>query len=304
MQGTPDASGIFKTMRKRIFTAPVLVTLVAALVVLAGWIYATGENLDAKTLVLVTTAALLVIAGLLVRLSMTLYSFYQRMQSLSASLEELEQLNRTLRSQRHDFLNQLQVIHGLMQLGDYDDADDYLRRVYGNIHSLGRVMRTAQPAVNALIAAKDADCARRGITMEMSISTQLEQLCLPGWELCRVLGNLIDNAMEALQGKSGTVRLSIHEDLTHYHFCVWNDGPPIDEKHRAHIFMPGYSTKTGDGRGMGLHITRQLVEKVGGAIKLESDSSGTGFTVSLPKQRQVQNTSLPVETEALPAPRA
>lgn len=279
--------GIFepsKTMRKRIFTAPVMVAVVAALVVLAGWVYTSGESLQVRTLVWVTSATLLVVAVLIVRMSMSLDSFYQHMQAQNTSLKEMEQLNQTLRSQRHDFLNQLQVIHGLLQLGEYQDADDYLSRVYGNIHSLGRVIRTAQPAVNALIAAKDADCARRGIHMELNISSQLDQLILPGWELCRVLGNLIDNAMEALGGKSGVVRLSVWEDVAHYHLQVWNDGPAIDEKHRANLFHAGYSTKEGDGRGMGLYITRQLLDRVGGRIDVRSDANGTEFEIVLPKQ--------------------
>lgn len=279
--------GIFepsKTMRKRIFTAPVMVAVVAALVVLAGWVYTSGESMQVRTLVWVTSATLLVVAVLIVRMSLSLDSFYQHIKAQNTSLMEMEQLNRTLRSQRHDFLNQLQVIHGLMQLGDYSEADAYLSRVYGSIHSLGRVIRTAQPAVNALIAAKDADCARRGIRMDLSISSQLDQLILPGWELCRVLGNLIDNAMEALHGKSGVIRLSVWEDVTHYHLQVWNDGPPIDEKHRPNLFNAGYSTKDGDGRGMGLYITRQLMERVGGRIDLRSDETGTAFDIVLPKQ--------------------
>ena len=119
-------------------------------------------------------------------------------EMLEDAYTQLEDLNGTLRAQRHDFKNHMQVVFGLIGMGEYKEAQDYIERVYGDIQFVSRVLKTASPAVNALLAAKAADCEERGIRMETRIRSAWQDLSLPGWEMCRVLGNLIDNAIDAM----------------------------------------------------------------------------------------------------------
>jgi len=77
-----------------------------------------------------------------------------RNDMLVQSLSQLEELNKTLRAQRHDFKNHLQVVYGLIELEEFNDTKEYIGKVYNDIHSVSRVMRTSSPALNALLQAK------------------------------------------------------------------------------------------------------------------------------------------------------
>ncbi|MBQ8954227.1 MAG: Spo0B domain-containing protein [Clostridia bacterium] len=213
----------------------------------------------------------------------------RRMASEADMLEEaydqLGELNGTLRAQRHDFMNHLQVVYSLMELGDYGEASDYIERVYGDIRRVSRTLKTAHPAINALLAAKVSDCESRGIKVTLQIESAWADLPVESWAMCRVLGNLIDNAMDALRAvpePALTVRLS--ESLHGYDFAVANNGPMIPQSVRERIFQRGFSTK-GEGRGMGLSIVRGIVDEAGGTLTVSSDERQTAFSGSLPKPR-------------------
>ena len=78
---------------------------------------------------------------------------------LEEAYRQLEDLNRTLRAQRHDFKNHLQVVYSLTEMAAYDDVQEYVQRIYEDVQSVGSFIRTSIPAVNALLSAKAADCA-------------------------------------------------------------------------------------------------------------------------------------------------
>ncbi len=207
-------------------------------------------------------------------------------QMLEDAYGQLEDLNGTLRRQRHDFMNHLQVVFALMELGDSAEAMKYVESVYGDIKKTGSVLKTAIPAVNALIAAKRQDCAERSIELELKIGSGWQNLPIPGWEMCRILGNLIDNARDALAGEdrpSGKrITVSIDETPGAFTFSVVNNGPAIPKAMQRDIFQMGFTTK-GDGRGSGLSIVLEILRSYGGTIELTSDSESTCFSGSIPK---------------------
>ena len=205
---------------------------------------------------------------------------------LEEAYGQLEGLNGTLRKQRHDFMNHLQVVFSLMELGDSAEAMKYVESVYGDIKKTGSALKTAIPAVNALIAAKRQDCAERGIRLDLAIGSGWRDLPVPGWEMCRVLGNLIDNARDALLESPAQadrhIELRIDENPAAYVFRVSNNGPAIPEELRERIFDMGFTTKD-DGHGSGLAIVQEILESYGGEIRLESDERNTAFSGSIPK---------------------
>ena len=206
-----------------------------------------------------------------------------QIESLEESNTQMDTLNHTLRAQRHDFLNHLQVVYSLMEMKEYGDATDYLEKVYGEIRSVSTFLRTKSTAVNALLKVKAAACADRGVAFDMDIRSSLEGMKMPAWELCRVLGNLIDNAIDACKAvEKPVIRLTITEDIRAFTFELANNGPCIPPDMRESIFTAGVSTK-GEGRGMGLSIVRQTVESYDGSIVCESADGQTAFRVSLPK---------------------
>ena len=208
-------------------------------------------------------------------------------QMLEEAYAQLEALNGTLRKQRHDFMNHLQVVFSLLELNDSEEAMRYVESVYGDIKKTGSVLKTAIPAVNALIAAKRQDCQERGIALEIRIASGWQSLPVPGWEMCRVLGNLIDNARDALledeKNADKRIVLAIDETPGAYLFRVSNNGPAIPPQLQKRIFQLGFTTKS-DGHGSGLSIVEEILKRYDGEIGVQSDDTGAEFTGSIPKQ--------------------
>ena len=195
----------------------------------------------------------------------------------------MDELNRALRAQRHDFLNHLQVVSSLIEMQEYGEAGDYIDRVSGDIRQVGRFMRTDHPAINALLRAKLSDCEKAGILTEVTASGSWQSLPLPAWEFCRVLSNLIDNAIDAMrQTANGQLHITLRQDRRGCFFSVSNNGPCIPKEFLPRIFEAGISSH-GEGRGMGLFIVRSIVELHGGTISLDSEvGQFTQFNIRLP----------------------
>ena len=207
-------------------------------------------------------------------------------QMLEEAYAQLEALNGTLRKQRHDFTNHMQVVYSLLELNDPGEAMRYLESVYGDIRRTGSAAKTAIPAVNALIAAKRQDCEEHGIALDVRVTSMWQSMPVPGWEMCRVLGNLIDNARDALLEDADNgdkrVTLSTGETPQAFTFTVANNGPAIPQSLQRSIFQLGFTTKS-DGHGSGLSIVRDILREYGGEIRVESDEGNTAFIGTIPR---------------------
>lgn len=231
-----------------------------------------------------------VAAGIMLVCVFLLLGMYVRIRksydALTASYHELEELNSVLRAQRHDQLNHLQVVYGMTELGEYDEIAEYLKPLYLELKKTGKALKTSKPAINALIMAKQQAAERDGIDFFVEVKSKLDNLKIQDWELCKILSNLIDNAMTALMEKpeERNLRVDISEDRDAYVFEISNNGPEIPKEAIAHIFKQGYSTKKEEGHGMGLAIVRKAVNDAGGTINCSSDPEETVFTVRLWKK--------------------
>lgn len=240
---------------------------------------------------LVAVAAVVVIWGGVIDIRDALNSrrLLQQLDDMDQTIEAQEDLNITLRAQRHDFLNHLQVVYSLIEMKEYKEANDYIERVYGSIASVGRVLRTANPAINALLQVKLGVCEKAGIQVKLDIRSPWKDLSIPGWEMCKILGNLLDNAIDALQEVSDRhLTLTLTEDLKAFRFCVRNSGPMIPLKLQGSIFQPGITTKAA-GHGMGLYIVRRTLQEWGGDIRLVSDARETEFAGFIPREVKPQD---------------
>jgi sensor histidine kinase regulating citrate/malate metabolism len=202
---------------------------------------------------------------------------------MNETLEAMEKLNNTLRAQRHDFLNHLQVVYSLIEMEEYQEANRYIDKVYGSITSVSRVLKTASPAINALLQVKLAACEKQGIRVTLNINSAWKNLPMPAWEMCKVLSNLIDNAMDAVRERGeGGLRICLDEDLHTLRFAVADSGAPVPEALRTSLFDAGVTGKT-EGHGMGLYIVRRTLERAGGGIAVTSDADETVFSGWVPK---------------------
>ncbi|WP_243277883.1 sensor histidine kinase [Clostridium yunnanense] len=220
----------------------------------------------------------------------SVFSFYSILfrrgeRGLVESMRNLEQLNRTLREQRHDYLNHIQIIYGLMELGEFEEAKNYMEPVYKDIIKLSKALKTSEPAINALLQAKLQMAEQKDIAVEIEVKTELKRLPIKAWEICRVLGNLVDNSIYALQLKDSSRFLFIEltETVNNYKFTVMNNGPKISEDTLSSIFSEGFTTKGSEGNGMGLFIVKEILDSCKGEIKVESNNDRTVFYFTIPK---------------------
>ncbi|MBR3905974.1 MAG: Spo0B domain-containing protein [Clostridia bacterium] len=210
-----------------------------------------------------------------------------QLHGLDETVTQMTDMNHALRAQRHDFLNHLQVVYSLMEMEEFSEAQQYISQVYGNIQDLSRQLKTACAPVNALLRAKTTEAEGKHIRLFVDVKAAWKDLPLPAWEMCRVLSNLIDNAMDALAGKKdAAITVTLKEDVRSFSFSVANNGPMIAAEAAEKIFEAGFSGK-GEGRGMGLHICRKTLRQYEGDLSVSSTETETVFSGYVPKQNMI-----------------
>jgi sensor histidine kinase regulating citrate/malate metabolism len=235
--------------------------------------------------------AFVIILSVLVNNIIVLYDRYSiknvnnQYDLVKETLKRVENLNNTLRAQRHDFLNHLQVVYGLLEMDEFDDTKDYIEKVFNDIQKVSRFLKTSKPAINALLQAKILKCEKNNIEVKLNVTSPLTNFEIQEWKICRVLGNLMDNAIYALNETEidKKMYIEISEDVNFYYFIISDNGKMISDNIKDKIFKPGFSTKGKKGEGMGLYIVKDIVESINGSISFESVENNTSFKVSFLK---------------------
>ncbi|BBB93431.1 MAG TPA: GHKL domain-containing protein [Methylomusa anaerophila] len=228
-----------------------------------------------------------IITIIVIRQFITLVKSEVKSKAQLDTLRQVEELLHTMRAQRHDFSNELQVVYGLLEVQAYEDARDYLKKSVTEVAAAAELVKTDNVGVTALLYTKTGVAEARKIDLRIKVETSLQQLPLEVRDINLILGNLIDNAMEAvaeLPATARTVEVAVRQDLEGYVVEVTNYGSSIPPAIAAQIFVPGFSTK-GEGRGMGLYSIQKLVHKYHGDIRVTSDSKGTSFRVVIPDEQ-------------------
>lgn len=207
-----------------------------------------------------------------------------KMIQQNKAYHNIELLNKDLRSQRHDFLNHMQIAYGLIELKEYEEASNYLNTIYGKINKLSSNIKTEKIAINALLQAKSNEAESKGIHFFVNASSRLADIVMEEWALCGCISNLIDNAFEAAlyYEEEQCVWVRIHEDMSYYYFEVDNTGKILDEQEAIHIFEEGNTNKSEEGHGLGLYIVKKALKNFGDVWATPADH-GMIFTIRVTK---------------------
>lgn len=197
----------------------------------------------------------------------------------------------SMRANNHDFTNKLHVILGLIQIGEYDRAVSYIENIsIIQKETVSKVMHAVDnPSFSALLIGKIArasECNVKFILKEDMVFNS-DDIDLPSEALVTITGNLIDNALDAMNTSEvmskndRSLIFGVYTQPGQLLITVQDTGNGIPDKIKDKVFENGFSTK-GSGRGVGLYHTKQLVESLGGSISFESQNGkGTCFMVSL-----------------------
>lgn len=199
-------------------------------------------------------------------------------------------LSNALRAQEHEFTNRLHVIAGLLDLGEVEEARGYLDLIVEQhvVSAEDLRSRIGPPVVAALLLAKIAVAAESGVTLRITEDSRLDAPNPDPNLLMTVLGNLVDNAVDATatQPPPRTVTVQLSDTDDEIRVVVTDDGPGVPEELLSEIFTDGYSTKPARGerhRGIGLALVKRLVRRAGGHVHA-SPGPGGHFEVVLPQR--------------------
>ncbi|APC08818.1 sensor histidine kinase [Neomoorella thermoacetica] len=188
-------------------------------------------------------------------------------------MDSLQNLLRTVRAQRHDIINHLDTVYALLSLGREVPAREYTGQLVQVAANTSHLLRLEQPVVAAFLQNKASQAMARGITFYIDVRADLKGLKVKPYALVTVLGNILENAMEAVEplpGEQRLIQLDISRSEAGYIFSISNSGPPLDSAMKEAIFRPGVSTK-GPDRGLGLATVWEMVISHGGTIEVETD---------------------------------
>ncbi|WP_312855773.1 sensor histidine kinase [Nocardioides stalactiti] len=221
---------------------------------------------------------------------------HTELRAVTGELDLVHRLTESLRSQNHEAANRLHTVVSLIEMGRPEDAVDFATEELQVAQLLAdRVVDAVDdPVVAALLLGKSAEAAERGI--DLAVSGNVTDVGgFPRRDLVTVIGNLVDNALDAVSGgapvantdagsgeRRVAVRLEREEALLT--ITVEDSGAGLDAEAATRVLERGWTTKAGpgEGRGLGLALVAQVARRHGGTVSVDrSDLGGARFTVAL-----------------------
>ncbi|TFB69070.1 sensor histidine kinase [Cryobacterium glaciale] len=214
------------------------------------------------------------------------------LQSLGSELQSMRTLSDALRAQTHEHSNRLHTIVSLMELGRTHEALAFATADLELSQQLADEMvgSVDEPVISALIMGKSAQANELGVALTVTASGTLAQSGLSIQDLVTVLGNLVDNALDAAAAGAAPRRVSVTVSSTERALTieVADSGAGVAPDVIDDVLRLGFSTKGGGsagrsigGRGLGLALVRQAVTRLGGTLTI-GRREGAVFTVSIP----------------------
>ncbi|MFE4197383.1 ATP-binding protein [Paenarthrobacter sp. NPDC056912] len=213
-------------------------------------------------------------------------------ESLGSELQTMKTLSDALRAQTHEHANRLHMIVSLLELGRTPQALDFATKDLELSQQLtdDMVASVDEPVMSALVMGKAAEAHERGVELVVHTSGRSGVRGLEIQDLVTILGNLLDNAIDAaaVGDLPRKVELAVDAGPAAVEFSVRDSGSGIDPAAIDDVLQYGFSTKSakddprgGHGRGVGLALVRQAVQRLNGTMSI-SNPGGAQFHVVLP----------------------
>lgn len=219
------------------------------------------------------------------------------MQNMAQLLQEAEQRQKesgaymnVIRSQRHDFNIHLYTISGLIRSGEYEKCDRYVSDLVSEANAINDIMPVRDAVIGSMLYNMREEARRKGSDIEYHITYDMYNIAMSGFECNKVIGNLLQNAIDALktkEDKAARIRMKILKRRGNTVIIVENRFVG-DYSEIAEAFMPGYSTKKHHD-GIGLYMVKKAVERQGGRIYTELEGETLRFTVNIPNLFQPED---------------
>lgn len=220
-----------------------------------------------------------------------IYSFYinDKIEGLMDKQNQEEMLNfmQVIRAQRHDFNFHLQAIFGMLENKRYSECADYVKAMVDEVSDMNEVLPLHHPAVSALLTTFREIATHKGIKLEIFIYYNLANIPCTVSEINKLIGNLVQNAIDEVEQHSATdrwVQVMILKRSGKSVIKVTNRSNKEMSSYK-HIFTPGYSTKPSH-EGIGLTTVQKLVAKYNGAVYPEFEEDVVHFIVQIPNAPQ------------------
>ena len=204
--------------------------------------------------------------------------------------KQSEETIQNLRSQRHDFHNQLSIIKAWAELGDTKSILEYLRHEQDTIQETKAFAQIQCPVLYILFTTIQGKAMEENIKLVVDSLITLEDFNYSWSKINRIFSNLLHNAIEAVDTQKPKdapdreIHVYIWDTEVKFIFQIWTP-TIIPGNNPERVFAPGVTSKDKSGHGYGLFIVRQLLREMGGEIAVKSGvESGTEFCLEFPKK--------------------
>ncbi|MEU3599936.1 sensor histidine kinase [Streptomyces sp. NPDC006798] len=212
------------------------------------------------------------------------------LERLGRELDSTRGLIDAMRAQDHEHANRLHTLLGLLELEMHEEAVEFVTEVVG-VHRATAEQVTEKvhdPLVASLLVGKATVAAERGVSLTIAPETLLPDRVVEPREMVTVVGNLVDNAMDAAGGSEDAwIEVELYAEGSTAVLRITDSGPGVPPERRELIFTEGWSTKElplHGKRGLGLAMVRRLAERQGGHTEVrEAPGGGAEFIVVLPE---------------------
>lgn len=230
-------------------------------------------------------------------------------ETLTRQLDAVQSMSAVLRAQRHEFANRMHLVSGLLHEGHPDRASQYIDEILGvgaRSESIEGIDAVSDAYLRSFLTAKAAHARESGVRLVLGENTWVGGEVAVPVDVTTVLGNLVDNAIDAARlgvRRPAEVEVELVQDGSTLHIVVLDSGDGVDLAPEQ-VFVEGVSTKSTEespgGRGVGLALSRQIARTRGGDVTLadaggqiteENERGGAVFIASIPDALQADEVS-------------